>query len=332
MGSLLGHGFRNAGHEVSLIDRPTRIDALRSSGQIVVIAQDGAESATGPFQVTSDYSDVGVQDIILLATKAQDLPAASRGINELAGSDSTFVTIQNGIPWWYLQGLPEPLCKHRLRSLDPDGRLERNIDPDHIVGCVAYPAATIESDGRVRHVEGRRFALGELDGEERERTRRIAALFEEAGYKSRIVDDIRSEIWLKAWGALSINPISALTRATMRSICDFPESRELVARMMSEAQKVAEALGARFRHTISKRIDGARAVGEHKTSMLQDVENGRPLEIDALMLAVLELATLTGTDAPTIRNIYACTALLNKSLMSTQDLAGPRLECSGNLA
>ena len=314
MGSLLGHGFRNAGHEVSLFDKPERIETLQSAGELVVIAEDGTESSASSFRVSSVYSEVGAHDVIVLATKAQDLPEASKGINQLADSNSTFVTIQNGIPWWYLQGLPEPLCHHRLRCLDPDGLLELTIDPADIVGCVAYPAATIEPDGRIRHVEGKRFALGELDGIERERTQRLATLFEVAGYKSRIVDDIRSEIWLKAWGALSINPVSALTRATMRSICDFPESRNLVALMMREAQEVAEALGATFRHTIEKRIDGARAVGEHKTSMLQDVENGRPLELDALMLAVLELAALTGKDVPTIRSIYACTALLNETL------------------
>ncbi len=156
--------------------------------------------------------------------------------------------------------------------------------------------------------------MGELDGADSDRARRVAELFASAGFKSRVIDDIRSEIWLKAWGALSINPISALTRATMEDICTFPETRELVAQMMREAQAVAEAFGARFRHTIDKRIDGARNVGAHKTSMLQDVENGHQLELDGLMLAVLELADIAGKDVPTIRSVYACTALLNQSL------------------
>jgi 2-dehydropantoate 2-reductase len=178
-----------------------------------------------------------------------------------------------------------------------------------------------EPDGRVRHVEGFGFPVGELDGSIRERTRVLAGLFEDAGFKSRIIDDIRSEIWLKAWGAISINPISALTRATMVDICTFADTRELIVQMMREVQEVAEALGAKFRHTIERRVDGASAVGAHKTSMLQDVESGRALELDALMLAVLQLADLVGIEIPTVKNIYACTALLNKNLLSNPDQA-----------
>ncbi|MGB5465855.1 MAG: ketopantoate reductase C-terminal domain-containing protein, partial [Sedimenticolaceae bacterium] len=166
----------------------------------------------------------------------------------------------------------------------------------------------------VKHVEGNRFPVGELDGQERERTRRLMSLFVEAGFKSRILKDIRSEIWLKAWGALSINPISALSRATMADICTFPPTRALVAKMMREAQLIAEELGASFRHTIEERIEGARKVGHHKTSMLQDVESGRAMELDALMLAILELAELTGHTADAIQSVYACTALLNKQI------------------
>lgn len=319
MGSLLGHGFRRAGYDVSLIDTPARVAELRAAGTVTVIDEDGAESTAGPFRMSSEYDDLGTHDVVVLATKAQQLPAVAEKIGRLITQDSTILTIQNGIPWWYLQGLPAPYGDRRLHCLDPDGTLERSIDPASVVGCVAYPAAGIEPDGRVRHVEGKRFSLGELDGRERERTRRLAALFDEAGYKSRIIEDIRSEIWLKAWGSLSINPISALTRATMEDICSYPETRNLVALMMREAQDVAEALGAQFRHTIERRIEGARAVGPHKTSMLQDVENGRPLEIDALMLAVLELAALVGKPAPAIQTVYACTALLNKTLVDQSE-------------
>jgi 2-dehydropantoate 2-reductase len=314
MGSLLGHGFLRAGHDVSLIDTPQRVAQLNAVGTVTVIAEDGEESEAGPFRISWEYDNLGEHEIVVLATKAQHLPVVAEKIDRLTTSGSTILTIQNGIPWWYLQGLPSPYGGRRLHCLDPAGTLERAIDPASIVGCVAYPAAGLEPDGRVRHVEGKRFALGELDGCERERTRQLAALFDEAGYKSRIIDDIRSEIWLKAWGSLSINPISALTRATMEDICSYPETRDLVALMMREAQDVAEALGAHFRHTIEHRIEGARAVGPHKTSMLQDVENGRSLEIDALMLAVLELAALVGKPAPMIQSVYACTALLNKTL------------------
>jgi len=266
--------------------------------------------------VTDDYSSIGIQDVVILATKAQDIMTVAPKVACLLDEHTSVVTIQNGIPWWYLQGLEGEFAGRRIQCLDPNGLLERFIPSSQIIGCVAYPAVNLEIDGRIRHVEGKRFAVGELDGTTRERTQNVAALFNDAGYKSRIIDDIRSEIWLKAWGALSINPISALSRATMTEICHFDATRELVATMMGEAQGVAEALGATFRHTIEKRIEGASAVGSHKTSMLQDVEAGRPLELDALMLSVLELAELTGIDARTIRSIYACTALLNKTMQN----------------
>lgn len=319
MGTLLGHGFCKAGHDVSFVDRPGRVAQIRAAGELVVIAPDGSESSVTPTLVTADYAEPGIQEIVILATKSQDLPAVARKLADLADSSSTIVTIQNGIPWWYLQGLQTGFDSSRIPCLDPDGDLERLVDASQIVGCVAYPAAMLESNGRVRHVEGYRFPVGELDGAVRDRTKQLSGLFEDAGFKSRIIDDIRSEIWLKAWGAIPINPISALTRATMVDICSFHDTRDLIERMMREVQEIAEAFGASFRHTIDKRIDGARAVGAHKTSMLQDVEHGRALELDALMLAVLQLADIAGKEAPTVRSIYACTALLNKNIVSVQE-------------
>ena len=316
MGTLLGHGLCKAGHDVSLLDLKSRIAQIRSTGKLIVVSPDGAESAVSPALATVDYSKAGVHDVVFLATKSQDLPAIARQVPELTDTTSTIVTIQNGIPWWYLQGLQSDFGTSRIQCLDPDGLLEQFIDSSQIVGCVAYPAATMEPDGRVRHVEGYRFPVGELDGSVRERTQLLAGLFADAGFKSRVIDDIRSEIWLKAWGAISINPISALTRATMVDICTFSETRNLIEQIMREVQELAEALGATFRHTIEKRINGAQAIGAHKTSMLQDVENGRALELDALMLAVLQLADLAGVEVPTVRNIYACSALLNESLLS----------------
>ena len=318
MGTLLGHGFCKGGHDVSILDLPNRTAQLQSDGKLVVVGEDGAESDARPALITSDYREAGVHDVVILATKSQDLPAVASNITELTSDTSTMVTIQNGIPWWYLQELSHDFGNARIQCLDPTGLLERSISPSQILGCVAYPAAILEQNGRVRHVEGRNFPVGELDGVVRERTRLVSGLFEDAGFKSRIIDDIRSEIWLKAWGALSINPVSALTGATMEDICTFTETRELIAQMMREAQEVAEAFGAKFRHTIEKRIAGAQAVGAHKTSMLQDVENGRSLELDGLMLAVLELADLAGKEVPSIRNIYACAALLNENLCSKQ--------------
>lgn len=318
MGSLLGHGLQRGRHEVALLDLPARIEQIQAMGGLVVIGEDGVESRVEPALVTTHYAQAGPHDVVILATKAQDLPAIASQVPQLMRADTVVLTIQNGIPWWYLQGLPGDLAGARIPCLDPDGALEQHIPSGRIVGCVAYPAASLEADGRVRHVEGRRFPVGELDGVVRGRTRQVATALEEGGFKSRVIDDIRSEIWLKAWGALSINPVSALTGATMVDICSYPPTRDLVARMMQEAKQVAEALGASFRHSIDKRIEGARAVGAHKTSMLQDVEAGRPLELDALMLAVLELADLTGVDAPTIRSVYACAALLNEGILAAR--------------
>ena len=314
MGTLMGHGFCRAGYEVTMLDLDERVSRLKETGTLSVVATDGGVSTAEPVLVTTDGDSAGAQDIIILACKAQDLPVAALNLPALANEDSAIVTIQNGIPWWYLNGLEGELGQARIECLDPGRQLEDHIDPGQIIGCVAYPAATLDAEGRSVHVEGFRFPVGELDGETRHRTQRLVRALEEAGFKSRVIDDIRSELWLKAWGALSINPISALTRATMEDICSFPATRDLVAIMMREAKDVAEALGAHFRHTIEKRIEGARNVGAHKTSMLQDVEAGLPLELDALMLAVLELAELTGKPVPTIRDVYACTALLNRNL------------------
>jgi len=321
MGTLLGHGFGRGGHDVSLLDIQSRVAQIQSSGMCVVTPE-GVESTVSPTLVTADYSEAGVHDVVVLATKSQDLPAVAEQISALTDANSTIVTIQNGIPWWYLQGLETDLGTSRIQCLDPDGLLERYIDTSQILGCVAYPAATMNADGRAHHIEGYRFPVGELDGSVRERTKQLAGLFEDAGFKSRIIDDIRSEIWLKAWGAVSINPISALTRATMVDICTFPDTRDLIVQMMREVQELAEALGASFRHTIEKRVAGAAAVGAHKTSMLQDVEQGRALELDALMLAILQLAELAGKEVPTVRSIYACTALLNQGLLSSPQHTG----------
>ena len=181
-------------------------------------------------------------------------------------------------------------------------------------GGIAYPAATIAEPGVIEHIEGNRFPVGELDGRDSDRVRMISALFEEAGFKSRVLDDIRSEIWLKLWGNLTFNPISALTHATLVDICRFPLTRGLAATMMTEAQQVAERLGAHFRVSMERRIAGAESVGKHKTSMLQDVEAGKPLEVDGMLGVVVELAEMTGVEVPTLRALHACVGLLNRTI------------------
>ena len=188
------------------------------------------------------------------------------------------------------------------------------MDPDRIIGCIAYPATTIEEPGVIKHIEGNRFPVGELNGQETARVQRVSQLFTESGFRARILDDIRSEIWLKLWGNLTFNPISALTHSTLVDICQFDLTRDLVAIMMKEAQVVGESLGAHFRVPIEKRISGAEMVGKHKTSMLQDVEAGKPMEIEGMLGAVIELADVVGVQTPTLRAIYSCVSLLDKTV------------------
>ena len=224
------------------------------------------------------------------------------------------MTLQNGIPWWYFQKFKGDYSNRVVETVDPGGILFRGIDPDRIVGCIAYPAAVVSEPGVIRHIEGNRFPVGELDGSLSDRVSRVSEIFSEAGFKSRILEDIRSEIWLKLWGNMTFNPISALTHATLVDICQFPLTRALAASMMTEAKAIAERLGAVFRVPMERRISGAEAVGKHKTSMLQDVEAGKPLEIDGMLGVVIELAEMTGVEVPSLRSLYACTSLLNKTI------------------
>jgi 2-dehydropantoate 2-reductase len=226
------------------------------------------------------------------------------------------LTVQNGLPWWYFQKLGGQYDNQRLKSLDPSGVLTKKIDANRIIGCVVYPAAAVTAPGVIHHVEGDRFPIGELDGKDTARVKELHDVFIKAGLKSRVLEDIRSEIWLKAWGNLSFNPISALTHATLVDICQFAETRELAATMMKEAQDIAQKLGVTFRVSIDKRIAGAESVGAHKTSMLQDVEAGRSLETEALIGSILEMAKLTNTPAPAIESVYALVKLLNKVMLS----------------
>jgi len=222
--------------------------------------------------------------------------------------------MQNGIPYWYFHRHGGELAGTRVCSVDPNGVIGAQIPPERVIGCVVYPAAELVSPGVVQHIEGNRFPLGEPDGSTSERVTRVSASFNAAGLQAPVLSDIRSEIWLKLWGNLTFNPISALSRATLASICQYPPSRELAVAMMTEAQTVAGKLGITFRVPLEKRIAGAERVGHHKTSMLQDVEAGRALEIDALLGSVDELARLTNTATPHIDTVLALTKLLAKTL------------------
>jgi ketopantoate reductase/2-keto-4-pentenoate hydratase/2-oxohepta-3-ene-1,7-dioic acid hydratase in catechol pathway len=313
IGGLLAAKFALAGEEVTVIDQGAHLAAIQKSG-LKLEWHDG-KVHTAKMKAVNKATEAGKQDIVVLAVKAHFLDQVVRDIDSLLGPDTVVLTVQNGLPWWYFQKLGGQYDNQRLQSLDPSGVLTKHIDPNRIIGCVVYPAAAATAPGVIHHVEGDRFPIGELDGKETPRVKELHDVFIKAGLKSMVLPDIRSEIWLKAWGNLSFNPISALTHATLVDICQFAETRELAANMMKEAQDIAQKLGVTFRVTIEKRIAGAEAVGAHKTSMLQDVEAGRSLETEALIGSILEMAKLTNTPGPAIQSVYALVKLLNRVML-----------------
>jgi 2-dehydropantoate 2-reductase len=317
IGGLLGAKLSLSGNEVTLIDQGAHLEAIRKNGLKLIMA-DGAEHVARDARATSDIEEAGPQDLVILALKAHHIAAIVPRLPALYGPDTMVMTVQNGLPWWYFQRHGGEFDGRRLECLDPDGSIEANIGPERIIGCVVYPAAEVVAPGVIRHVEGDRFPVGELDGSESERVQRLYDLLIAAGFRSRLLTAVRSEIWLKAWGNLSFNPISALTHATLVDMCEFPETCKLAENMMREAADIAGKLGIEFRHTIERRIEGARGVGAHKTSMLQDVEAGRALEVEALVGAVIELGRLTGTPCPHIESVYACVKLLDRTMAREQ--------------
>ena len=316
IGGYMAVRIAACGHDVSVIARGPHLRAIREKGLKLVEAE--REGVATNLVATDAIRDLEPQDLVLLALKAHQIEAVVDDLQALFGPETVMVTLQNGIPWWYFQKLGGPYADRVVRTVDPNGVLFDRIAPDRVVGCIAYPAATIAEPGVIRHIEGNRFPLGELDGSESSRVGNISSLFEEAGFKARVLTDIRSEIWLKLWGNLTFNPISAVTHATLVDICQFPLTRELAATMMTEAQAIGERLGAGFRGPMERRISGAEGVGKHKTSMLQDVEAGKPLEIDGMLGVVVELAEITKVEVPTLRALYACVSLLNKTIQDEQ--------------
>jgi 2-dehydropantoate 2-reductase len=312
IGSFVGARLAATGAEVTFVARGNTLRALQSAG-LRLIEADGS-SAVHRLRAVGNVLEAGAQDIVILATKAHQVAAVVDDLPALWHRETVLVTMQNGIPWWYFQGLAGPHNGRPVHSVDPGGSIGFRIPADRILGCVVYPACEAPAPGVIRHVEGDRFALGELDGSLSTRAARVGALFEAGGLKAPVLRDIRSEIWLKLWGNLCFNPISALTRATLAGICREPHARAVAAGMMEEARSVAEKLGATFRVSAERRIEGAARVGEHRTSMLQDVEAGRATEIDALLGAVIELAQVTHTPVPRLEAVYACTKLLERTV------------------
>jgi 2-dehydropantoate 2-reductase len=313
IGGLLAVRLAEAGQQVTVVDQGAHLQAIQRSGLKLLMA-DGSEHLTQSLQATASLRDPGPQDAVILAVKTHILPDIAPGIVNLLTDDTVILPMQNGLPWWYFQKHGGEYDGRTIECLDPHEQLATHVDVDRVIGCVVYPAGEIVSPGVVRHTEGNRFPIGELDGSDSARAHRLVDMFTNAGFKSFVLDDIRGEIWLKLLGNLSFNPISALTHATLVDICRYPPSRALAVTMMEEAQAVANHLGIRLRVPIEKRVEGAEKVGKHKTSMLQDVEAGRELELEAIMGAVVELARMTGIATPAIDSIYALTKLLDKTM------------------
>jgi len=313
IGGYVGIRLALAGEDVTFIARGANLDALRNRG-IRLVTADGSEEVVPTVNATQDYAAVGPQDVVILAMKAHQVEACAREVPKLFGSDTVVLPMQNGIPYWYFYRHPGELAGTRVTSVDPHGLIGECIPAERVIGCVVYPAAELVAPGVIKHVEGNRFPVGEPDGTASERVARVSDCLVRGGLQAPVLSDIRAEIWLKLWGNLTFNPISALSRATLAGICQYPPSRAIAAAMMTEAQCVANKLGVTFRVPLEKRIAGAEKVGHHKTSMLQDVEAARTLEVDALLGSVVELARLTDTPTPHIDTVYALTKLLAKTL------------------
>jgi 2-dehydropantoate 2-reductase len=301
IGGLLGAYLARTDAEVSLIARGPHLAAMRERGLEVL----GQDSFTVRPRATDDPAELGPQDYVVIALKAHSVPPVVDGMRPLLGPETAVVFAVNGVPWWYFYKLPGPFEDHRLESVDPGNRQWDVIGPERAIGCVVHPAAEVPEPGVIRHESGDRFVLGEPSGESTERVQRLSRLLIQAGLKAPVRPRIRDEIWVKLWGNVSFNPISALTGATLDVITGDPGTRAVCRAMMLEAQAIGETLGVRFGIDVDRRIAGGAAVGAHKTSMLQDLERGRPMEIDALVRAVQEMGRLVGVPTPTIDTVLA---------------------------
>jgi 2-dehydropantoate 2-reductase len=313
IGGYVGVKLALAGEDVTLVARGANLQAIRSRGMRLIM-HDGQELVASNVKATSSLAEAGPQDVVILGMKAHQVEAVVPDLHHLLHADTVIIPMQNGIPFWYFQRHGGEYEGRRVETVDPRGQIMEGIDPKRIVGCVVYPACELAGPGIVRHIEGDRFPLGELDGSTTERVTRLSEMFVKAGLKAPVLDNVRAEIWLKLWGNLTFNPISALSHSTLVDICQYPLSRELAAAMMTEAQEIANRLGITFRVTLEKRIAGAEKVGKHKTSMLQDVEAGREPEVDALVGSVIELGRMVGVPTPHINTVFALVKLLGRTM------------------
>lgn len=302
IGAWLGVELSLAGKDVTLIARGPHLEAMQENGVKLLI--DGEERVAHP-RCIEDPADAGSQDYVIITLKAHSLPGIADKIQPLLGPETAVVTGVNGIPWWYFYKLDGPYENHKLDSIDPGGKFWDAVGPERAIGFVVYPAAEIAEPGVIRHIEGDRYTMGEPDGRSSDRTDKLCAALKEAGFKSRVRDNIRDDIWIKLWGNLCFNPISALTHATLDKVAGEAATGDVCRLMMLEAQEIGEKLGAKFRVDVDRRLAGGAAVGAHKTSMLQDLELGRPMEIDALVTVVQELGKLVEVATPTIDVVLA---------------------------
>jgi 2-dehydropantoate 2-reductase len=304
IGGYLGVKLAQAGADVTLIARGPHLEAIRKRG--IVLLSEG-KRITSSVRCTSVPEEAGAQDYVIVTLKAHALPAAASSIATLLGPETALVMAVNGVPYWYFRGLEGRWRDRVIESVDPGATVSRTLPPSRVIGCVVYPAAEVIEPGVIEHTYGNRFSLGEPDGSKSARVQALSKQLIAAGLKAPVRSDLRDELWLKLWGNLCLNPLSALTTSTLDRLAGEQDLRDVSRIMMREAQAVAESLGVKFSIDLERRIDGAGEVGAHKTSMLQDLERGRPLEIDALLGAVVEFGDLTGHKMPMCRAILALT-------------------------
>ena len=315
IGAYIGALMSRAGSEVVLFARGPHYRAMKENGVRVQGAED--EFVAKP-EIVDDLEKAGKADFVFLGVKAHSLPDLAPKLRTLIGPNTAFVSTQNGIPWWYFQKHGGEYEGIRLECIDPGGVISSVIEADSVIGSIVYFATEVSEPGVIRHIEGNRISLGEPDSSKSDRIRALAEVLVKSGLRAPITTRIRPEIWVKLLGNMSFNPISALTGATLAAMARHPEVSVLVKNIMLEAQGVANRIGIEFPITIEQRIAGAEKVGEHKTSMLQDLEMGRPMEIEALVGSVLELGTRLGIDMPHTAAVYACTKLLAKTNRAAQ--------------
>lgn len=307
IGGYMAARLAQAGADVSVVARGPHLQAMQTRD--LTLIEEGADPLVVKVRATADPSELGPQDYLIVALKAHSVPAVVGAMQPLIGPHTTLVSGVNGVPWWYFHKIGGPWEGTRLQSVDPGDVQWNGFGPDRVLGCVVYPAAEVSSPGTIRLIEGNRFSLGEPDGSRSDRAVALSQALQAAGLKAPVRPKLRDEIWVKLWGNLSFNPISALTHATLDVLCTDPGTRAVARNMMLEAQAIAERLGVVFPIDVDRRIDGGAAVGAHRTSMLQDFEAGRPMEIDALVRAVQELGVVTGTPTPSIDAVLALVTL-----------------------